>query len=183
MATVRLGMSMSVDGFVAGETGSSEPLYPDLLTLRDTDYMREEIEEVGAVVMGRHAYDMARGDLTGYEFQVPIFVVTHMPPVEPPKGQNDRLSVTFVTDGLERAVARAKVAAGEKQVVSMGGAATARQLLAAELVDEVQVDIVPILLHRGLRFLEAVVGTPVKLEKIKVREVGERTSLRFRIVR
>lgn len=182
MAKVRLGMAMSIDGFIADETGNSEPLYPDLTSLRNTEYMQEEINEAGAVVMGRHAYDMANGDLTGYEFQVSIFVLTHTPPAQPPKGQNDKLSVTFVTDGLESAVNQARLAAGDKTVVSMGGADTAQQLLNANLVDELQVDIMPILLKGGIRFFDYLEGAAVELEKIKIREVGLRTSIRFRVL-
>jgi dihydrofolate reductase len=183
MAKLRLGMTMSIDGFIANHKGSSEPLYTDLASLRNSSYMQEEISETGAVVMGRHAYDMAHGDLTGYEFQVPIFVLTHNPPKQPIKGENDNLSVTFVTDGIENAVERAKTAAGDKYVVSIGGADTAHQLLNAGLVDELQVDIMPILLKRGLRFFDYLKGEAVELEKIKVREVGPRTSIRFRVLK
>ena len=63
--------------------------------------LQEEIRTTGAVVMGRHSYDMAEGDLTGYEYQVPIFVLTHRVPEMAIKGQNENLTVTFVTDGID----------------------------------------------------------------------------------
>jgi hypothetical protein len=81
------GMTMSLDGFVTDRDGSVERLYPDLDALRKTQMLQEQIRTTGAVVMGRHAYDMAEGDLTGYEFQVPIFVLTHHPPEQGPRGQ------------------------------------------------------------------------------------------------
>lgn len=99
MAKVIVGMTTSLDGFVNDRNGSVERLYPDLEALRKTEFLREVIGYTSAVVMGRRAYDMANGDFTGYEFQVPIFVVTHRPPKEVPQGQNKNLSVTFVTEG------------------------------------------------------------------------------------
>jgi dihydrofolate reductase len=83
--------------------------------------------------------------------------------------------------GVEAAVARAVAAAGERAVSVIGGADLDRQLLAAGLVDELRVDVVPVLLGDGLRLFE---GTGrVALEKLGVDEVGVRTSLRFRVVR
>jgi dihydrofolate reductase len=79
MAKVIVGMTTSLDGFVNDRTGSVERLYPDLEALRKTEFLKKVIEYTGAVVMGRRAYEMANGDFTGYEFQVPIFVVTHHP--------------------------------------------------------------------------------------------------------
>lgn len=93
--------------------------------------------------MGRRAYDMANGDFTGYEFQVPIFVVTHRPPKDAPKGQNANLSITFVTEGTEAAVQKAKKAAGTRDVTVVGGASTAEQCINAGLADELEVGIVP----------------------------------------
>ena len=77
-----------------------------------------------------------------YELQVPLFVLTHRPPETMPK-RNDRLSVTFLTDGVESAVAQAGAAAGDKAVQVVGGADLNRQLLAAGLVDELRIDARP----------------------------------------
>src|SRR5688572_14691843 len=95
------GMTVSLDGFVADGSGSAGRLYPELATLRDTARMRAIIEETGAVVMGRRTFDMGEPDsyVGEYEFQVPIFVVTHDPPAVPPK-QDHRLTFTFVTEGV-----------------------------------------------------------------------------------
>ena len=182
MARVIAGMTVSLDGFIEDADGSAGVLYEDLADLQDTAYMKEMQEETGAVVMGRRTFDMG-GDPDswadeGYEFQVPIFVLTHTPPAVSPKG-NDRLSFTFVTEGLATAVERASAAAGDKAVTVVGGADVNRQLLAAGLVDELRVDVVPVLLGAG-RPLFAGVG-PRRLEKIAVSEVGQRTTLRFRV--
>ncbi|WP_233498619.1 dihydrofolate reductase family protein [Blastococcus sp. TF02A-26] len=175
-------MTMSLDGFVEDAEGSSGPLYEDFDVLGRSDYMTSMQDETGAVLMGRRTFEMG-GDPDswadeGYEFQVPIFVLTHTPPEKTPKG-TDRLSFTFVTDGLETAVDRAKQAAGDRAVTVVGGADVNRQLLAAGLVDELRVDVMPVLLGAGLP-LFAGVG-PHSLEKIGVEEIGVRTSLRFRV--
>ena len=115
-----------------------------------------------------------------YEFQVPIFVLTHEPPRVPPK-QDERLTFTFVTDGVESAVTQAAAAAANKAVLVIGGASVIQQLLRARLVDEVHVDVMPVLLGAGLRLFENTGLDAVQLEKISVQEIGVRTSLRFRI--
>lgn len=182
MAKVLAGMTMSLDGYVANADGNADALYPDLVQLRGTSYMEAMQAETGAVLMGRRSFEMA-GDPDSYadtyELQVPIFVVTHMPPSVAPK-RNDRLTVTFVTDGVHAAVARAAEAAGERGVTVVGGVDLTRQLLAAGLVDELRVDVMPVVFGAGLRLFE---GTgPLRLEKLGVDEVGARTSLRFRLV-
>jgi dihydrofolate reductase len=176
-------MTTSLDGFVADAAGSVGRLYPDLDALRDTSYMDDAIEATGAVVMGRRAFDMADPDsyVGNYEFQVPIFVVTHHPPETPPK-QDERLTFTFVIDGVQSAIDQARTAAGDKAVQAIGGASLVQQLLRAGLVDQLIVDVMPVMLGGGLRLLENIDPERVRLEKIDVREVGARTSLRFRIL-
>ncbi|MBA3728579.1 MAG: dihydrofolate reductase family protein, partial [Actinobacteria bacterium] len=140
------------------------------------------IEETGAVLMGRRTFEMADPDsyVGHYEFQVPIFVVTHEPPRVAPK-QDERLTFTFVTDGVESAIAQATAAAGAKAVQVVGGASLAQQLLLADLVDELRVDVMPVLLGTGLRFFANAGLERVQLEKLHVQEVGARTSLSFRV--
>lgn len=85
MARVIAGMTSSLDGFVADQDGSAGRLYPDLAALRGTPYMNAMIEETGAVLMGKRTFEMAEDPdwyVGQYEFQVPLFVLTH----EPPKG-------------------------------------------------------------------------------------------------
>jgi dihydrofolate reductase len=184
MATVIAGMTTSLDGFVADESGSAARLYPDLSRLRGTPYMDTAIAETGAVVMGRRTFAMGDPDdyVGTYEFQVPIFVVTHEPPAAAPQ-QNEHLTFTFVTDGAESAVLQASDAAGDKVVQVVGGPALVGQLLRAGLVDELRVDVMPVFLGSGLRFLDAGWLEGIALEKIGVQEVGERTSLAFAIRR
>jgi dihydrofolate reductase len=152
MAKVIVGMTTSLDGFVADADGSASRLYPDLAALRGTAYMNAVIEQTGAVLMGRRSFEMGEPDsyVGNYEFQVPIFVLTHRPPLVPPK-QDERLTFTFVTDGVESAVAQATAAAGDKAVQVIGGVTVTRQLLQAGIVDELHLDVMPVLLGAGLR--------------------------------
>jgi dihydrofolate reductase len=142
-------MTISLDGFVADQNGNAGRLYPDLAALRHTAYSKDAIEQTGAVLMGRRTFEMADPDsyVDNYEFQVPIFVLTHHPPRVAPT-RHKRLTFTFVTDGVESAVAKAKAAAkagtdasrnatskdkdkGDKAVQVVGGASLAQQLLEA----------------------------------------------------
>jgi dihydrofolate reductase len=184
MATVTAGMTMSLDGFVTDSQGSASRLYPDLADLRDTDYMNEAIEQTGAVLMGRRTFEMGDPDsfVGNYEFQVPIFVVTHNPPARAPK-QDEHLTFTFVTDGVESAAAQAKGAAGDRVVQVVGGPNVIRQLLDVGLVDELRVDVMPVVLGDGLRLFEGVDPDRVHLQKQGVQEVRARTSLGFHVVR
>ena len=183
MATVTAGMTVSLDGFVADREGSAARLYPDLADLHGTDYMNAAIAETGAVVMGRRTFGMGDPDafVGNYEFQVPIFVVTHHPPAVPPR-QDERLTFTFVTDGVESAIEQAEAAAGDKVVQVVGGPSVIQQLLGAGLVDVLSIDVMPVVLGDGLRLLENLDPERLRLEKREVREVGARTTLGFRVV-
>ena len=186
MAKVVLGTTMSMDGFINDRSGSVSALYPDLAALLDTEPLRESMQNTGAVVMGRNSFAMADDPdslADNYEYQVPIFVLTHEAPKKKPK-ENDRLTFTFVTDGIESAVAQAKAAAGDKEVTIIGAASTSRQCLRARLADELHIDIMPVLLGGGLRLFEDTLMEPVQLERLKVMELpAGRTHLRFRIVK
>lgn len=183
MAKVVAGMTTSLDGFVEDGAGSVAKLYPDFKAMRESAVLQESMVNTGAVLMGRRTFEMA-GDTDGYadnyEYQVPIFVLTHQAPERHPR-ENEHLKFTFVGDGIESAVWQAKAAAGEKDVTVVGGASTIQELLRAGLVDEVHVDIMPVLLGGGLRLFEQI-GKAITLEKIDVSETGTRTSLRFRVV-
>jgi dihydrofolate reductase len=143
MAKVIIGATMSLDGFMSDRNGDVSRLYPDLEALHRTEMLQEEIRATGAVVMGRRTYDMAEGDVTEYEYQVPIFVLTHHVPEKGAKKEYDQLTLTFVTSGIERAIEQAKAVAGDKEVMVVGGANTAQQCLRAGLVDEIHIGIVP----------------------------------------
>jgi dihydrofolate reductase len=183
MGKVIVGMMMSLDGFVNDRNGDVSRLYPDMEALRETDALQEAIKTTGAVVMGRNAYDMGQGDFTGYEFQVPLFVLTHQAPETAARGENDKLSFTFVSDGIESAIEKARAAAGDKNVTVIGGADTARQCLRAGLADELQIDLAPVLLGGGLRFFEPLGAAPMTLEQTRVTEYPGFTHLRFRVVK
>ena len=177
-AKVIAGMTISLDGFVADQTGSVGRLYQDLAALQGTAYMEALIEATGAVLMGKRAFEMGDPDsyVGNYEFQV----LTHHPPSVAPN-QDERLTFTFVTDGVESAVAQAIAAAGDKVVQAIGGASVIQQPLRARLLDELHLDVVPVLLGAGLRFFENGGLGRLALEKIDVQEIGARTSLRFRV--
>lgn len=178
-------MSMSLDGFVADRNGDVASLYPDLETLRDSEALAEMIEATGAVVMGRRAYDMGDTEegYVGYEHQVPIFVLTHDVPEVPARHDASRgLTFTFVTDGMESAVAQAKAAGGEKDVQVIGGADAAQQLIEAGLLDQIQISLMPLLIGEGLRLFEHIGFETRRLEKIKVVDSPGRTDIRYCIV-
>jgi len=182
MSKVVLGMIMSLDGFVHDQNGSVGALYPDLGALDQTEMLQESIRATGAVVMGRHAYDMANGDFTGYEYQVPIFVVTHDPPAQVAKGENGAFTFNFVTEGVTRAIEQAKTAAGDQQVTIIGGANLAQQAINAGLADELEVGIAPVLLGGGLRFFDHLTAQ-TQLERLTATEFMGVTYLRFRIIK
>ncbi len=184
MGRVVLGMTVSLDGFVNDRRGSVSHLYPDFAELQKGETMRESVENTGAVIMGRRAYAMGDPDMyaDNYEYQVPIFVLTRNVPQKTPK-QSERLTFTFVTDGIESAVRQAKAAAGNRDVTVIGGASTFQECLKAGVVDELELDIMPVILGEGLRLFEHLEDMkPIKLEKVKVAESSVRTHLRFRVV-
>jgi dihydrofolate reductase len=186
MAKVILGTTMSVDGFINDHNGSVAALYPDLETWRYTEPGRESIQNTGAVVMGRNSFAMTEKPdwfADNYEYQVPIFVLTHQPPKKHPK-ETDNLTFTFVTDGIESAIEQAKAAARDKDVNVIGAASTAQQCLQAGLADELHIDIMPVILGTGLRFFNEIDTAQIQLERIQVVELpASRTHLRFRVVK
>jgi dihydrofolate reductase len=184
MGQVHAGMVMSLDGFVQDRDGKATLLYDAFDELIASDLMREIIATTGAVVMGRTTYDMSSGDYTGYEFQVPLFIVTHQAPATKAKGENDKLSITFVTDGVKSAIEKARTAAGDKNVVIVGGVNVIQQCLKAGLVDQLQIDLMPVLLGDGLRLFEHLETEQIRLEKIKVVEIpGGGLDISYRVLK
>jgi dihydrofolate reductase len=144
MGVVLWHITMSLDGFIAGPDDAMEWVfeYPG-----PNEAVAEVIETTGAIVVGRRTYeveDRNRGGFYGGAWTGPFFVLTHDPPATVP----DWMTGTFVTDGIESAVASAKAAAGEKNVVIFG-ADTAQQCLDAGLLDEILVHVAPVLLGDG----------------------------------
>jgi dihydrofolate reductase len=163
-----------------------EALYPDLADWRETGLGKESIQNTGAVVMGRNSFAMAEDPdwfAGNYEYQVPIFVLTHRVPKKKPK-ETAQLTFTFVSDGIESAIQQARAVAGNKEVNIIGAANTAQQCLKAGLADELHVDIMPVLLGGGLLPFKSVSEGQIQLERLKVIELpGGRIHLRFRIVK
>ncbi|HEX8034428.1 MAG TPA: dihydrofolate reductase family protein, partial [Ktedonobacterales bacterium] len=108
---------------------------------------------------------------------VPVFVVTHSVPDGWPR---DDAPFTFVTEGVESAVAQAKAVAGDK-ITSVASANIAQQCLNAGLLDEIAVDLVPVLLGKGIRFFDHLTTAPVELEGPQVIEGTRVTHLRYRV--
>ncbi len=155
----------------------------------DDEVLQEGLAAQGAVVMGRKMFSGGSGpweqdpNAEGWwgeepPFKVPVFVVTHH--AREPKPMPGDLAFTFVTDGVEAAVAQARAAAGEKDVLIAGGADVAQQALTAGLVDEVQVHVAPVLLGGGARLFDNL-GADVEVAPDRVIESPNVTHLRYRV--
>jgi|SRR6266700_1772630 len=187
MGVVEVHMSMSLDGFVTGPNATEGQAFGDggavlHAWLRSGDERRlvdEAFAAAGAAV-GRRVYDQVDGWSDDPPFGMPVFVPTHRPHDMLVKGET---TFTFVTDGIESAIRRAKAAAGDKNVHIMGGASTADQALRLGLVDEVHVHLVPVLLGAGTRLFADLGGDQIALERIGLIEGTVATHLRFRVVR
>jgi dihydrofolate reductase len=158
----------------------------------DSDVVEESIASTGAVVMGRRMFSGGRGpweddpNADGWwgddpPFRVPVFVLTHH--ARAAVAKEGGTSFTFVTDGIESALAQARAAAGEKSVLVAGGANTIQQSLAAGLVDDIQIHVAPVLLGAGVRLFDHVGPEHVKLEGTRVIASPAVTHLRFRVLK
>jgi len=193
MAVSVLYMSMSLDGYIAGP--NDEPgnpggdgfvrlhewgLTPDEEGHRTTGLagqLNDEMNATGAVLAGRRTAEQADhwgGDHHG----VPIFVVSHQPPG--PSVVNYPL-VTYVSDGIVSAMAQAKAAAGDRNVM-VHGASTAQQALEAGVLDELQIHQIPVLFGGGRRLFE-VLPSRIELEIVRVIDTPEATHIRYRVRR
>jgi dihydrofolate reductase len=110
---------------------------------------------------------------------VPVFVVTHTVPQEWVRRESP---FTFVTEGVESAVKQAKVVAGDKNV-AVGAASIAQQCLKAGLLDEIQIDLAPVLLGGGVRLFDHIGTKSIELESLGMVEAPNVTHLRFRVVK
>ncbi|MGP3968101.1 dihydrofolate reductase family protein [Streptomyces sp. 6N223] len=156
----------------------------------DSEVTDEVTQNVGAHIMGRNMFSPGRGawDETwrgwwGEEppFHAPVFVLTHHP--REPLTMAGGTTFTFVTDGIHAALDAARAAAGpDRDVAIAGGAQTIRQYLAAGLLDELYLHIVPVLLGRGERLLTEEAGDPV-LEPVKVVASPSVTHVKYRVRR
>ena len=213
MSKVRVHISTSLDGYVAGPNQSmenplgegGEHLHDWLVALRawreqagmeggeenaSDAVVRGTYENVGTEIMGRGKFGPPDRGAWGDDpwqgwwgddppFHKPVFVLTHHP--REPLTLSDT-TFTFVTDGIHAALDRAREAAGDRDVYIGGGAKTINQYLAAGLVDELELHVVPMILGGGARLFEGV-GPDVRLELVRVVEAPGVTHLKYRVVR
>jgi dihydrofolate reductase len=164
MSRVIANMSMSLDGYVADNDGGVGLLFgwygngPVVTPTAnagvtfhtspvDAEYLRSEMAGIGALVVGRRLYDFTQGWGGTHPLDVPVFVVTHRPSAAPPP-----VGFTFVDDTAD-AIGQAIVAAGRK-AVAVGSASITQQALNAGLIDEIHIDLIPVLLGSGLRWFD-----------------------------
>jgi dihydrofolate reductase len=185
---VEVDISMSLDGFITGPDEQAaqlgrggEPLHywftkdpagPDLLD----DAL---FATAGAVVTSRKVYDGTDGWGESGFYRMPVFVVTHRPHEMVVKGET---TFTFVTDGIESAIAQARAAADAKKVHIMGGATIVQQALRAGLVDSLHLHVAPIILGAGTRLFDNLTH-PTQLERTEIVESDCATHLRFRVLK
>ena len=204
MGKVATGLSMSLDGFIAGpDDGPERPLGEGGERLfawyssGDTEYrlpgtemvfrvspasaelLQEAHTKIGAFVTGRRTFDITNGWGGRPPLGVATFVVSHTVPQE---WVYEGSPFTFVTDGVESALERAKAVAGEKDV-GVGAASIVQQCIRAGLLDEIHLDLVPVLLGGGVRLFEHLGSTPIELESTRVVEAPGVTHLTFRVVK
>jgi dihydrofolate reductase len=135
--------------------------------------------ESGAYIFGRRTYDITNG--WGGRHPVngaPVFVLTHDPPTEYPRGPSN---LTFVTDGIESAIRQARSVAGGKDI-KLGGASPGKQALAEGVCDEILIHLAPYLLGGGVRLFEAL-PDGIRLDKLSVSDGPFATHLRYRVNR
>ena len=190
MTRVICDMSASLDGYVTGPNDSRENPFGDgagmlhdwifdAATDEDRAILQDVRDSVGAVVMGRTSFDKNEGDGGWGDANplgdTPCFVVTHHEPIRghPP-------IYTFVTDGVARAIERARQAAGGK-VVSLFGATVMQQALPLGLVDELRVHVIPVLLGGGTP-LFATLDSAIRLERTQALATPAAMHLGFRVV-
>jgi dihydrofolate reductase len=210
VSKVRFRIAMSLDGYVAGPNQSKkdplgeggEQLHEWALELEawrrphgyeggevnaSSAVMEEAFENVGAIIMGRNMFGGGPGpwdsDWQGWwgdepPFHVPVYVVTHHP--RESLEMQGGTSFHFVTEGIEAALEQAREASGDGSVDIAGGANVIQQYLRAGLVDEMHLNVVPILLGGGERLLDGV-GTGLELEQTRVIEAPGVTHLRYNV--
>ena len=203
MGKVVFNMTMSLDGFVAGPndgpqnglgdggdrlftwyfSGNTEiPISDGNMVLKvssqSAKILNEAFATYGAGVWGRRTFDIARG-WGGRPPGSPCFIVTHTVPQEWVK---ERSPFTFVTDGVESAIRQAKKAAGDKDVV-VCTASILQQCLKAGLMDEIHIDVAPVLLGSGIRLFDHLGIEPIELESIRAIAAPGVIHLGFRVVK
>ena len=189
------GFSVSLDGFIAGPGDDVDRLF-DWYARGDVDvpfpsgrltvhvspasaqHIRDVHFSLGALVTGRRMFDLMKGWGGRHPTDVPVFVVTHRPP---PAGW-ENTPFTFVTEGVAQAIEQAKAVAGNR-AVGVDGASIVQQAIRAGLVDELGLDLVPVLLGSGVRYFDQLGPDPIELERIEVIDAPGVTHIRYRVVK
>jgi dihydrofolate reductase len=140
-------------------------------------YLRDTIANAGALVIGRRLFDYTQGWGGSHPIGVPVFVVTHSLPEGWPRAD---APFTIVLDGVESAVTQASAVAGDK-TVGVAGPNVIQQCLNAGLLDELWIELVPVLLGEGIRFFDNLTGPPVMLENPTVIEGDRVTHLMYKV--
>ncbi len=196
MGKVVFENSMSLDGFVAGPndevdqifkwyySGDTDFRFPGLdmdfkISRASAEYLLERTKTIGASVTGRRTFNVTGGWGGNPPGGGAYFVVTHTVPQEWVKPGSP---FTFVTDGVESAVEKARQAAGDKDI-SIFSASILQQCLKAGLVDEIYIDLAPVLIGKGIRLFDHLGAEPIELENIGVIEGTGVTHLSFRVVK
>ena len=190
MTRVVCDMSVSLDGYVTGPNDSRDNPFgdgadtlhawlADAATDADRELLREYVDSVGALVMGRKSFDKNEGDGGwndgGPLGDTPCFVLTHHPPERAHSGV-----FTFVTGGVAAAIGQAKAVAGDR-MVSLFGATAMQQALPLGLVDEIRVHVIPLLVGSGTP-LFARLDESIALERTAVLTTPAATHLTYRVV-
>jgi dihydrofolate reductase len=191
MSKIIANMSMSLDGFIAdpadgidqlfGWMGSGDVETPTAVewatfktSAASAEYMRDAMAGIGALIAGRHLFDITHGWGGTHPLGVPVVVVTHEPPADWPHD-----NFTFVSS-VEKAVQVARDLAGDKDVV-VASTKIAQQCLNAGLLDVVAVDQVPVLLGEGVRWFDDLATAPVRLSTPTVVEGDGVTHLTYTV--
>ncbi|MCK0176971.1 dihydrofolate reductase family protein [Mycolicibacterium sp. F2034L] len=204
MTRTNLSMSISADGYVAGPSQSidaplgvgGEALHswhigPDREHPVNRRVAAEMLDGMGATIMGRNMFGPIRGDWAGSDwsgwwgdnppYHCPVFVLTHHAhsPIEKAGGT----TFHFVTEGIEAAYSQAAAAAGDKDISIAGGASCARQAIRAGLVDEIDLQLSPVILGAGERLFDGFDPGVPRLELTRVLHAPGVAHLRYRVLR
>ncbi len=197
MGTIGAGFSMSLDGFIAGPgddvsrvfqwmfTGNTDvtlTIGEEDLELKVPEESAPEFEErtgLGAIVSGRRLFDVADAWGGKHPLDVPIVVLTHHPETIEDRWKQAGMPFTIVTD-FESAIAEAKAIAGEKGV-GVAGANVTQQCLKAGVLEDIGIDLVPVLLGDGVRLFDHLGIDPIELECESVTPASGVTHLRYRV--
>jgi len=179
MATVIVHATITLDGFLAETDGGVDWMFGRPSAPEDDLVVENVMSRIGAVVGGANRTRTIEDDEIPYGgmLKVPVFLMTHgvHEPIE-----RDEITYTFVTDDIADAVERASQAAGDGWVSLLGGSIS-RQCLRLGLVDELHLDIAPVLLGDGIP-LFAGLGQHVELERLETSAYASETHLRYRVI-